>query len=130
MLESISVVDVGELIAFLVAFISGILFLKNNFKKMITDSFKDEVAPLKEELSAMRTETNERFNSINEELDRVDINRCKDYLVRFLSDVEQGSLIDEVEKEHFHECYTLYTDKGHNGYIKRKYEKLVERGLL
>lgn len=119
MLESISLPDIGAMVGFLVALITGVAFLMNTFKKWIKDSLKDELDPLKEKLSSME-----------KDLEEVDMENTKNFLVRFLADVEQGNMIDEIEKERFWEQYERYTKKGRNGYVKRKVDKLKEKGLL
>lgn len=118
-LESISLPDIGAMVGFLVALITGVAFLMNTFKKWIKDSLKDELDPLKEKLSSME-----------KDLEEVDMENTKNFLVRFLADVEQGNMIDEIEKERFWEQYERYTKKGRNGYVKRKVDKLKEKGLL
>lgn len=69
-------------------------------------------------------------DDIYKRLDKLDENQCKNYLVRFLSDIESGQSIDEIEKERAYEVYDWYVSEGHNGYIKSRWNKCVERGLL
>lgn len=38
-----------------------------------------------------------QLKSINEKVDNLDLNNCKNFLVRFLSDIERAQRIDEVE---------------------------------
>lgn len=61
-------------------------------------------------------------NSIKE----IDIAQCKNFLVRFLADVEQGNEIDEVERERAFEVYEHYIKLGGNSYIHNKWSKLIE----
>ena len=63
---------------------------------------------------------------INNSLIEIDLSQCKNFLVRFLSDVEQGNKIDEVEKERAYEVYEHYTKIGGNSYIHSKWVKLME----
>lgn len=76
--------------------------------------------------------TNDRLDDMADQIADVDMSQCKNFLVRFLADVEQGAKIDEVEKERFYETYEHYTSpklKG-NSYIKEKVESLKKAGKL
>lgn len=63
---------------------------------------------------------------INNSLIEIDLSQCKNFLVRFLADIEQGNKIDEVEKERAYEVYEHYTKIGGNSYIHSKWVKLME----
>lgn len=60
----------------------------------------------------------------------VDIENCKNYLVRFLADVDRGEQIDEIERERFWEQFEHYGKIGGNSYIKSKVEHLQKEGKL
>ena len=58
------------------------------------------------------------------------LDNAKNYLVPFLSKVERGEPVDEIELERFHEEFTFYTSHGGNSYIKSRVEKLQKAGKL
>ncbi len=58
------------------------------------------------------------------------LDNAKNYLVPFLSKVERGEPVDEIELERFHEEYTFYIDHGGNSYIKSRVDKLKQAGKL
>ena len=58
------------------------------------------------------------------------LDNAKNYLVPFLSKVERGEAVDEIELERFHEEYTFYTNNGGNSYIKSRVAKLQKEGKL
>lgn len=58
------------------------------------------------------------------------LDNAKNYLVPFLSKVERGEPVDEIELERFHEEYTFYVDHGGNSYIKSRVDKLKQAGKL
>lgn len=95
------------LIAGLIASVSAImLFLQKSLKKVI----KNEIEPM----------------SI--QVNNIDIAQCKNFLVRFLADVEQGNDLDEVEKERAYEIYDHYTnDLKQNSYIHKRWSQLMEK---
>ena len=118
-MEGITLGQIGLILAAVVAFIKGVEYLYGLLKKGATNWFKSLLEPI-----------NESINFLSKKIDNVDINSCKNYLVRFLADVEQGNDIDEIEKERFYEVYKHYVDLGGNSYIKDKYEKLKKDGKL
>ncbi len=101
------------LIAGLIASISAImLFLQKSLKKVI----KNEIEPMSIQI-----------NKINDNIKGLDVSQCKNFLVRFLADVEQGNVLDEVEKERAYEIYDHYTnDLKQNSYIHTRWEQLLK----
>lgn len=76
--------------------------------------------------------TNDKIDAMAQNMKRIELESCKDFLTRFLADVEQGQQIDEVEIERFHEVYARYTspELGGNSYIHSKVDKLQKAGKL
>lgn len=107
-------------IAGLVAFIKGIEYLGGKISHCTSKWLENGLAPV-----------NRKLDGLDRKLTDVDLSACKNFLVRFLSDVEQGNPIDEVEKERFYETYQHYTDDLHqNTYIHDKVESLKKQGKL
>lgn len=90
-----------------------------NLKKYLTKIIVTELEPIKESI-----------NSLDEKIDKTDMEGCKNYLVRFLADVERGNIVDEIERQRFWEQYEHYTNKGGNSYIHQKVESLKDKKLL
>ena len=67
------------------------------------------------------------FEPIYHRIDKIDVNQCRNYLVDFLSDIENGITKDEIQIKRAHELYDHYTNdlKG-NSYIHDKWEKLMK----
>ena len=118
-MEGITIGQIAIVIAFIVALIKGIEYLYTLASKGATKWVNACLKPI-----------NDSINNLSNKIDVVDMNSCKNYLVRFLSDVEQGNEIDEIEKERFYEEYKHYTDLGGNSYIKDKVEKLKKEEKL
>ena len=85
-----------------------IIYLSNFFKKQVDKTLKP----------------------IHNRLDDIELSTDKNFLVRFLSDIEQNNPIDEVEKERFYETFKRYKELGGNSYISHKVEKLEKEGKL
>ena len=99
------------IIAGLIGSISAIvLFMQKIFKKAL----KNELEPLVNNI-----------NTINSNIETLDVGQCKNYLVRYLKDVEQKNKLDEVEVERAYEIYDHYTnDLKQNSYIHKRWEEL------
>lgn len=69
-------------------------------------------------------------NAVEKLLEPLSLDNAKNYLVPFLSKVERGEPVDEIELERFHEEYQFYTDHGGNSYIRSRVEKLKKTGKL
>ena len=82
---------------------------------------------LDERLTKNETTMEEMKEHIDNRLIEIDTSACKNFLVRFLKDVEQGIPIDEVEVARAHEVYEHYIKDLHaNSYIHSKWEKLMK----
>ena len=104
-MENITLGQIGAFLTFLVGFIGAIKYLSN----------------------VIKTQLDKALKPINESIKELDISSCKNFLVRFLADVEQGNELDEVEKERVYEIYDHYTnDLKQNSYIHKRWEELME----
>ena len=105
-MENITIGQIGAFLTFLVGFISAVIYLSNLLKKVLIKALKP----------------------INESIKELDISQCKNFLVRFLADIEQNNPIDEVEKERAYEIYDHYTnDLKQNSYIHKRWQELMEK---
>lgn len=118
-MESITIGQIALAITFIVSLVSGCAYLKKVFEKVIKSSIKSE-------MDGIRTQ----IDDVQKRLDSVDMNHTKNFLVRFLAQVERGDPVDEVEKERFLEQLDHYISHNGNSYIRRKVEKLTEEGKL
>ena len=118
-MENITIGQIATAIAFLVALIGGIEFLAFRMRNYIKSTMKDEIKPIKEN----QVKHDERLNQL-------ELSSDKNFIVRFLADIEQNNPIDEVEKERFYEIYQRYRELGGNSYVAHKVEKLQKEGKL
>lgn len=85
-------------------------------------------------VEALSFKLNKKIKNIlepmNKKIDNLELNTNKNFLVRFLSDVEQGNVIDETEWERFYETIQRYHLLGGNSYIDHKVEKLKKEGKI
>ncbi len=130
MIENVTLGQVASVLAFVIALggsITGIVALvKKPFKKRDEELKKYIALVIKEEVEPLKTSV----NRIETDLQKVDMQACKNYLVTFLSDVEQGGYIDEIETQRFWEQFEHYDRLGGNGFIHQKVEKLKAKNLI
>lgn len=111
--------ELGLAVTFLVGLLTGIGFLYGKMKSWFSKAFKEEFKPISEKIDAL-----------SKRIDDVDMGAVKNYLVSYLSDIEKGNHIDEIEKERFFEQYEHYQAIGGNSYIKHKVDKLKGEGKI
>lgn len=107
-MENITLGTIATYVAFLVALIGGVEFLLARFNKLFDNKLKP----------------------INTRLNEIELSSDKNFIVRFLADIEQGNLVDDVEKERFYEIYQRYKELGGNSYVSHKVDKLEKEGKL
>lgn len=119
MIGNWTVEQISVSLALIVGIIGSVVYLKNKVKEWIEDL-------LEKKFKAIDT----RFDDIEGKIDKVDMETCKNFLVRFLADVENGSDILPQETQRFWEEYQHYIDKDGNSYIKEWVNKLKTKELL
>lgn len=118
-MEQITIGQVSIALVFIVGFISSVAYLKKHIKDWISMSLKDQFDGL-----------GKQIKTLEERMKVVDMEDTKNFLVRYLSDVERGVQMDEVEKLRFAEQYDHYLKMDGNSYIRSKVKKLQEEGKL
>lgn len=107
-MENITIGQITTIVVGIGALISGVEFLLIRFNKLFDTKLKP----------------------INTRLNEIELSSDKNFIVRFLADIEQGNIVDEIEKERFYDIYKRYIELGGNSYIKRKVDKLTGEGKL
>ena len=104
-MENITLGQLSNLLLFLIEFVGSIVTIAVVIKK----SLNKQLVPL------------------NQKIDKLDTNQCRNYLVEFLADVEHGIVKDETQIKRAYEVYDHYTkDLNGNSYIHDKWKKLMK----
>lgn len=111
-IENIKIGDVIKVLGTLIVIVSSCEFFIFRIKNATQKVFDTKLKP------------------INKRLNEIELSSDKNFIVRFLADIEQGNEIDEVEKERFFEIYERYKELGGNSYVSHKVEKLKKEGKL
>ena len=118
-MENLTLGQVSFAITFMVGFFSGVGFLYKNIKGFLKKIITEQFAPFQESI-----------DSLSDNVKKVDMESCKNYLVRCLGDFEHGNQISDIEQERFWEEYEHYLELGGNSYIKHRVEKLQSENKL
>ena len=112
-MADITIGQVASVLAIIVSLVGSIAYLKNHLQGWIKSAITPDLNTINEEIV-----------KVNDRLDIVDMEACKNYLVTELTKIEQGGWFDEIEKERFYEQYEHYQKLGGNTYIQQKVVKL------
>lgn len=109
-MENITIGQINAFLGILAGIITSgsiiIVFIQKSLKKLI----KNELEP------------------ISTQIKDLDVSQCKNFLVGFLADVEQGNELDKVELERAYEIYDHYiNDLKQNSYIHNRWESLLDK---
>lgn len=86
------------------------------------DNVNDNVSNVRNEMSNKMAEN---YKQLNDKIDSLEINQCKDVIIDFISDVKSGKNVSSKE-ERAYEAYDKYTNVYHqNSYIHKLWEENV-----
>lgn len=124
---------IGQIIDFsirLAAFIGALGVIIKVVMSSFTKVLKKELKPFEDKIEELEEARVVQHKDTIDRINNVQLYSDKNFLVRFLADIEQGNKVDEVEKERFYEVYRDYKELGGNSYIQHKVEKLQKEGKL
>lgn len=86
------------------------------------DEVNNNVSNVRDEMS---DKMEENYKQLNNKIDSLEINQCKDAIIDFISDVKSGKNVSSKE-ERAYEAYDKYTNVYHqNSYIHKLWEENV-----
>ena len=113
---NITINDIAIFLGIISGIITSIGIIMIPLKKFLIKTISEQIEPISKEVAYA-----------NQSIKELDIGQCKNFLVRFLADVEQGQQLDPVEKERAYEIYDRYTnDLKQNSYIHKRWNELMK----
>ena len=104
-MEAITLGQISSILTWIVAFGGSITAIMVALKKIIE----------------------KQLSPINHKIEKLDMNQCRNYLVEFLADVENGVKKDETQIKRAYEVFDHYKqDLNGNSYIGDKWNKLMK----
>lgn len=126
-------ITVSEVVVAILAILAGAVTFFKSAEYLLNKASK----AFSKVVSTSLEPTNAKIDSLVEDVEKVreqalsaDLAACKNFLVRFLADIEQGQPVDEVERMRFWETYEHYRSLGQNSYIQEKVANLKAQGKL
>ncbi|MBR2890969.1 MAG: hypothetical protein IKC22_01040 [Bacilli bacterium] len=112
---------------FIIYFIN--LIKKNRTEKEI-NPILEEIKKVNDNVNSVRkemtTKMEENYKKLNNKIDSLEINQCKDVIIDFISDVKSGKNVSSKE-ERAYEAYDKYTNVYHqNSYIHKLWEENID----
>lgn len=119
-IQHLTLEQVSAAILFIVALYGGVKYLKKEIK-----DFLDKL------LDSKFTTTNNKIDDIASALRTLDVQTTRNFLVRYLADIERGQYIYDSEKQQFWNEYDHYIKElKENSFIEKWVERLEEQGKL
>lgn len=120
MLQHLTLEQVSAGVLFIVALYGGVKYLK-----------KEIIDFLNKLLDSKFTTTNSKIDDVASSLRVLDVQTTRNFLVRYLADIERGQYIYDAEREQFWNEYDHYIKElKENSFIKKWVERLEEEGKL
>ena len=120
LIMNLTLEQISVFIIFIGGLIGGIKYLKKELKDALSEMLEDQFE-----------EVNKKLDALQSSLTKVDTQTCKNFLVRYLADVERGSHMYNDEQKRFWEEYDHYIlELKENSYIKEWVLQLKKEGKL
>ena len=118
-MEDVTLKWIADNIEFLLVFCAGIYAVYRGISRGIRRMLEEEFKAL-----------NKRIDDIEGRTKILDMETTKNFLVRYLADIEKGAIMAEIESQRFWEQYEHYLRMEGNSYIKEWVAKLQKKGWL
>ncbi len=136
-MQDITLKWISDNIEFLLVLCAGAYGIYRGAKKAIKDMLRDEFKNLGDKITNLeakvadlegKVDTNDA--ELGQKIDELNMHTCKNFIMRYLSDIERGVIPNEIERERFSEEWDYYTKNGGNSYLKEWYKQLSDKGWL
>ena len=115
---SVIVISIATFLNALIAIASFITKVKKPIDATVDKKFKEVLKPI-----------NDKLGTIDDRIDKLDKNQCKNYLTEFLEDVKNGIPKSDIQIQRATEVYDHYRNDLHlNTYIHDSWEKYMKGG--
>ena len=118
-MENITLGQICAAVTLIAGLITGGTVIVKQVKKGVEELLKDKFNGV-----------DIRLDNLETQMQKSELLTMKTFLMQEMRAIEHGEILDDYEKAFFMDEYQAYIDMGENSYIRSKYEKLKERGLL
>lgn len=124
-MENITLGQIAKGLAFIVALIGSVVYLKKGTIKGLSKVIDNQLEPIRTEIEEIKKE----IQDIKNETSKNNLSGIKTDLINFmeLADKEKISTVQRIRS---HELYDYYCKHGGNSYVHDGWEKLKKEGKL
>lgn len=126
----IAVEDLTAFISVVAGAITGVLIISKFFNGLITKWANTLIEPIDQKIDQSNREIKGLIEQSSEDVKQMKLDLCKNLLTRYLSDIERGTKLTEIELERFNDINSNYIKLGGNSYIHSKIDKYKAQGKL
>lgn len=126
----IAVEDITAFISVVAGVITGGLVIFKFASSIVQKWICSLLKPVNDRIDESNRIIMARLDANAEELKQMQLEQYKNFLTRYLADIERDTELTEIELERFNDIYTKYDNLGGNSYVHRKIDKYKEQGKL
>ena len=126
----IAVEDITAFISVVAGVITGGLIIFKFVNSIVQKWICSLLKPVNDRIDESNRIIMARLDANAEELKQMQLEQYKNFLTRYLADIERDTELTEIELERFNDIYTKYDNLGGNSYVHRKIDKYKEQGKL
>lgn len=126
----IAVEDITAFISVVAGIITGGLVIFKFVSSIVQKWICSLLKPVNDRIDESNRIIMARLDANAEELKQMQLEQYKNFLTRYLADIERDTELTEIELERFNDIYTKYDNLGGNSYVHRKIDKYKEQGKL
>ncbi|MBB1531454.1 hypothetical protein HG463_002160 [Candidatus Saccharibacteria bacterium] len=126
----IAVEDLTAFISVVAGAITGVLIISKFLNGLMTKWASTLIEPIDQKIDQSNREIKGLIEQNSEDVKQMKLDLCKNLLTRYLSDIERGTKLTEIELERFNDINSNYIKLGGNSYIHSKIDKYKAQGKL
>lgn len=126
----IAVEDITAFISVAAGVITGGLVIFKFANSIMQKWAYNLLKPVNDKIDESNKNIMTRLDTNAEEIKQMQLEQYKNFLTRYLADLERGVKLTEIELERFNDIYTKYDKLGGNSYVHRKTDIFKAQGKL
>ena len=126
----LAVEDLTAFISVVAGAITGVLIISKFLNGLMTKWASTLIEPIDQKIDQSNREIKGLIEQNSEDVKQMKLDLCKNLLTRYLSDIERGTKLTEIELERFNDINSNYIKLGGNSYIHSKIDKYKAQGKL
>ena len=126
----IAVEDITAFISVVAGVITGGLVIFRFASSVVQKWVETLLKPVNDKIDESNKVIMARLDANAEEIKQMQLEQYKNFLTRYLADIDRGTELTEIELELFNDINTKYDNLGGNSYVHRKIDKYKEQGKL